>query len=205
VGTCTLSQFDWPTTASIASVYGRRAPSGGANGIVAEDAVRDYGTWTFGQLCSTATTTPTGWPGYLVRYSSGGTQACARAQAGQSSVDPSICVPGTITYWTGSALGTINPISQTGGSIPVGTVTAFTSGGFTYNITASLATGPSYTSEIPAGATGTTDRTEVHAFVGSPIVGTITYQVKNGSGTEIMDLTITIDLGSLSANARYAP
>jgi hypothetical protein len=40
--------------------------------------------------------------------------------------------------------------------------------------------------------------------VGSPVVGQFTYKVTNASGT-LVDLTIAIDLGNLTANTKYSP
>ena len=86
-------------------------------------------------------------------------------------------------------------------------MSAFVSGGFRYDITTSTtpASGASYTSQTPTGASGTADRTMARAVLGSPILGTITYTVTNSSTSAVVaDVRITIDLGTLTAFARQA-
>jgi hypothetical protein len=53
---------------------------------------------------------------------------------------------------------------------------------------------------------GTADRTEAKAVLGSPVTGQITYKLTNtGTGNVIINLTINVDLGSLTAQAVYKP
>ena len=109
-----------------------------------------------------------------------------------------------------AAFAFAQPAAGTWASQPA-TVAAFTSGGFKYDLTATVASGASYVSQTPAGASGTwcpgavASSCTARAVMGAPIIGTFTYKVTNASTSAVVaDLTITIDLGTLTSNARQA-
>jgi hypothetical protein len=53
---------------------------------------------------------------------------------------------------------------------------------------------------------GTADRYEARATLGSPVAGTFTYRVTNTATSAVVaDVTVAVDLGTLTANARYSP
>ena len=202
-GKCSLYKHASPLS-FLSYALGQRSGSG--VGTVREEVVRYPGTHTIGQLCSGAGSGPSGWPGYLVRYDAGVNSATARAEAGPASSFPVASTAGTITYWNGSGMASMAPPAA-GGTIPVGSLD-YTSSGWRTEITASLATAPSSVTQTPANApmSGTADRTESRSVSGSPVSGTMTYRVTNTTTSEIVvDLTVAIDLGTLTAQARYQP
>jgi hypothetical protein len=206
-GTCQLYQYTPNTSAGTTSVYADRGLGSGTDGVISESVTRYGGSFVFGQLCSTASTTPTGWQGYYVKYDTGAGADTAFASAGQGTTGPSTSQAGAISVYNGSGYTTVIVTPSTGAwSAQPATVTAFSSGGYKYDLTASLSSVPSYTTQTPTGAVGTADRTSARAVLGSPVVGTITYKVTNASTSAVVtDLTMTIDLGTLTAYARYAP
>jgi hypothetical protein len=138
-----------------------------------------------------------------VKYDAGVSSAQVHAEAGIGSSPPSYTLVGTISYWNGTGISTMSPPAA-GGTIPVASVD-HTSGGFRIQISGSLATAPSHTRQIPAGAIGIADRTEAQAVLGSPVAGAFTYKLTNtGTGAVVVDLTISVDLGTLTATTRYA-
>jgi hypothetical protein len=202
-GTCQLYQFAPSTSAGTTSVYADRGPGSGGIGVVTSSITRYSGSFTFGQLCSTAAGGPAGWPGYYVKYDAGALACTAFAEAGKGSLAPSYTTAGTISFYNGAGTTSFaQPAVGTWASQPA-TVAAFSSGGFKYDLTANLASAASYTSQLPTGASGTADRTLGRAVLGAPIIGTITYKVTNASSSVVVaDLIITIDLGTLTAYAR---
>jgi hypothetical protein len=81
---------------------------------------------------------------------------------------------------------------------------AYTSGTWRYDISASLGSGATFTSQTPTTATGVVDRLDAKAVVGAPVAGTISYKLTNTSSNLVyVDLTISVDLGTLTANAGY--
>ena len=210
-GTCQLYSLTPTTTAGSTSyAYGRRITSGSTNSVK-ESVTRYPGTHTFGQLCSATSGTPPGWLGYYVRYDAGASSTCAIAEAGTQTGDPSYCTAGTISVYNGSGYSSFAPPAPGGawgvatGTTAPATLSWTSTNSWRYDMTASLSTSPSYTTETPTGATGTADRTSSRAVSGSPVAGTITYKVTNPSSAVVVDLTLTIDLGTLTAYARYAP
>jgi type II secretory pathway pseudopilin PulG len=201
-GDCALFTHTPATTAS--SAYGRRDYSGSAVGSLVEDVVHYYGTNDLAGLCAGAGTAPAGWAGWLVRYDQGASYSCVKAAAGVQAPYPRYCSVGTISYWNGSGISSMSP-SVDGAAIPVANLD-YTSGTWRYEITASLASAPSSFTQTPASAplSGTADRSEATAKLGAPVTGTISYRLTNTStGAVVVDVTMEIDLGSLTASARY--
>jgi len=189
------------------SAYGRRDTTANPTGSVVEDVVHYYGTHELGGLCAGTVSPPAGWPGYLVRYDPGGASSCVKAAAGLQAPFPKFCSVGTISYWNGSGVSTMSPPSA-GASIPVANLVNYTSNGWRYDITATLASNPSSYTQVPANAplVGTADRTEAKAVLGAPVAGKITYKLTNTTtGNVVVDLTMDVDLGSLTATAVYKP
>jgi hypothetical protein len=195
-----------PSTASGSTsyVWGRRAAGGGGVGTVKETVVRYPGTHTFAPIMPFVGSAPAGWLGYWLKYDAGTTSSSVFAEAGIGSAPPSLTSAGTISYWNGTGYSSTAPPAA-GGAIPL-TAVDFTAGGYRTEISGSLASSPSFTSQVPAGASGTADRNEARATLGSPVSGTFTYRVTYIATSEVVaDLTISVDLGSLTATARYAP
>jgi hypothetical protein len=203
LGTAKIYKFTPSTSGGTSNVWGRRTAGSGGVGTVKETAVRYPGTHEFGALPSEMGS-PSGWSGYWVKYDAGTSAASVTAEAGIGSAAPAYTSVGTISYWNGTGYSTMSPPAA-GGSIPV-TAVSYTSGGYRVDVSGSLGASPSFTSQVPAGASGTTERNEARATLGSPVSGEFTYKVTNTSTSAVvMDVTVSVDLGTLSATARYAP
>lgn len=203
-GDCLLYQ----RTADVgtSSTYGRRDTSVDPTGSVVEDVVHYYGAHQVGGLCAGTVTPPAGWAGYLVKYDPGGASSCVKAAAGIQAAFPRFCSVGTISYWNGSGVSTMSP-SEVGASIPVLSPWSYTSNGWRYDVTTTLASAPSSSTQVPQNAplSGTADRSDAKSTLGAPVTGTIDYKLTNPSGNVVVDLRMTVDLGSLTATAVYKP
>ena len=64
-------------------------------------------------------------------------------------------------------------------------------------------------SQPATSSTGSPDRTDAQASIGSPLYGTFEYTIvvtpNTGSASTPLDVFITVDLGTISARATYAP
>jgi type II secretory pathway pseudopilin PulG len=197
LGTCRLYKFSPPNTSPTNYAYGRRQATSG-DGKVREDVKRYYGTHTFGQFCSGSNSTPSGWPGYFVKFDAG-TAACeAIAEAGISAGVPATTTCGTISVWNGSGTTSFAPpASGTWSTSP--TTVSYTSGSYKYDMTATLGSGQTSTT-----STGSSPITVGKAVVGSPVVGTITYKLTDTTTSRVLiDVTLTIDLGTLTSSTTY--
>ncbi len=195
-----------PSTApgSTSYVWGRRTAGGGGVGAVRETVVRYPGTHTFAPLPIFIGGSPAGWLGYWLKYDAGTSASSVSAEAGIGSGAPSFTSAGTISYWNGTGYSSMAPPAA-GGAIPL-TAVDFTSGGYRIEISGSLASSPSFTSQVPAVTDPIDTRNEARATLGSPVSGMFTYKTTFVStGDVIADLTLSVDLGTLTATARYAP
>lgn len=202
--TCTLYSKGFVLGAGSASyAYGRRTAGSGGDGTLKEEVVRYMGAHSFADLCAMVSP-PVNWPGYYVKFDAGSSATSAVAEAGVGSSAPSFTKAGTITYYDSSTSSVKTwTWTDTGGAITIPAVSV-TSNGWKIDLTASLSTSPSYVSQDPPGAFGTGTRYQARAVLGAPLVGTITYKVTNTTtSTVVMDVTLTIDLGTLTAYARY--
>jgi hypothetical protein len=179
---------------------------------VKETAVRYPGTHEFGALPSLVGT-PAGWLGYWMKYNAGTSAASVSVEAGLGAGAPSYTSVGTISYWNGTGYTSVAP-SATGGAIPICPLAYNSPSGYLVEISAgagcpatssTLGSAPSSAITVP-GAAGAT--AEARATLGAPVAGTFTYKITNTTPNPdvvICDLTVAVDLGSLTAMARYAP
>ncbi|MDQ3991969.1 MAG: hypothetical protein M3245_06660, partial [Actinomycetota bacterium] len=206
-GDCNLYVNRPEPTAKLSYAYGRRAWPQGGDGIVAQDVVRYYGTHQLAAMCAgTVSALPAGWNGFYVQYDAGSAVSSARAQAGIGASFPEVVHAGTITYWNGDGVSTMSPTAA-GGPVPVAALD-HSSNGWRYQISGNLAVAPSSVTQNPTDAPmfGLANRTEARSVLGSPLTGTISYRVTNTATSEVVvDVTITVDLGSLTTLTRYRP
>jgi hypothetical protein len=203
LGACRLYQFSPPSTSPTNYAYGRRMASSG-DGKVREDVTRYFGTHTFGRLCTGSNQKPSGWQGYFVKYDAGTTACQAVAEAGVSASSPAATTCGTISVWNGSGYAPpfAPPASGTWSTSP--TALSYTSGNYKYDLTATLGSGQTYTTSTATTVPGTLAAGK--AVVGSPVVGTISYKltdVNSSPNRVLVDVTLTIDLGTLTSNTVY--
>ncbi len=218
VGTATLAQALAPSSPTKSFVDRVRNPDTGLcspgadeEGCVAATATKSVGTLNLGGLPS-AMTAPAGWSGanpwngfYLsiVNYAGQSTAA-----AGTSSPLPSASfTSGSLYYWDGA--GYTGPISLTSSSLNGLNVSySRTQRIDGTNVTVSLST---VSSTMAAGSTSTTadpstsgtlTRTTASAQVVAPVVS-VQYRVTI-PGRTFIDVTITVQLGTIQATATYA-
>jgi hypothetical protein len=138
-------------------------------------------------------------------------KATVTAEAGINAAAPSASVTsGTLSIWNPTLLGgsfqTLGTVTLGSGStitVPSITLTDLINPGLTLTVSAQLRTGSSTISSTPGTCMTTLAcRTRADATMGSPLVGTITYRFQLGSN--VVSMTITVDLGPLTASATYA-
>jgi hypothetical protein len=125
------------------------------------------------------------------------------AEAGVGNANPSVSSSGTISYWNAALNGgvggysTLTVASGSTATIPLSSLTVNNGAtGTTLNMSGVVRTGGT-TSGACASPCG-----DASATAESPIVGDITYTVVV-SGTTVANVTIHIDLGTLTAHAKY--
>jgi type II secretory pathway pseudopilin PulG len=218
LGIATLAEIAPPsgTVPAVSAFIDRKASPDSEDGMRAT-AGRTFGTISLFALPSGLTSSfPAGWNGYMITVSSYSDQASSAA--GATTLTPTaVASGGTISYWNGSGYSSITgPALNSGGAIAASTVYAgpqqFTGQNKRYICTVvvpSLARDGASTSSIG------TPRTTAKASMGSPLTGTVQYDVISystnpvscssplSSPTSLVDLTITIDLGSAQVTTTY--
>jgi hypothetical protein len=191
-------------------------------GRISAAAERSLGTVTIGSLPS-GVTPPVGWAGYLVRLT--GYSDSATAEAGTGSAAPAGAITaGTIEYWAGTSYLTM-AVPTTASPVPIAPVVATAAAGgdpVELTITGTMIAGGVIPEQQFEG-TSTTTRTIGKVSIAPPLIGTLDYVVTSGGSptvinedeievvrrdcgtapTCIADLDVTVNLGTLLANAIY--
>jgi hypothetical protein len=229
LGTAKLAQIAPPSgTVPAASAFiDRKAPPDSEDGLRAT-AGRTFGTISLFQLPSNVTR-PSGWPvdGYLITITNYNDQASSAA--GATTVAPTAGASGgTISYWngsgyssiTGSALNTAGPVQASGQPVlqPVYAGPQVFGNGLSRRYICTVVD-PSLARDGASTSSVGTPRTTAKATMGSPLTGTVEYDVISYSTnptdcsspsplalpTSLLDLTISIDLGSANVTTTYKP
>lgn len=133
------------------------------------------------------------------------------AEAGIAAAEPTAAASGTVSYWNPlllSGVGAYATIAVDFGSgaaitIPPVTITDLAFSGITLVVSAELRTGSAARSFTATTCmTNLACRTRGDATLGSPLIGTVTYTFTHGSS--VTSLTVTVDLGNITASASYA-
>jgi hypothetical protein len=151
---------------------------------------------------------PANWAGYFLQLSS--YHDTVVSTAGTSAAVPTATVDaGTLSYWSGAGYTSVNlattPAYSLSGLVLDHTTTV---GLDTVRVrigssgTVSMQTVPTVTS-TPAGS-GSILRNIAQATVGSPVFGTVDYEVWV-NGVQVVDLTINLSLGTATAKSIYQP
>jgi hypothetical protein len=194
LGAATLASVAAAPTPGIAYVN-RDIPSG--DGVVHAETKRYLGTITLAGLPANVTA-PTGWLGYLVKVTSFTDDVVA--EAGTNAGVPTATASGTISYWNGTGYSSLTIAAGAAVSIPVAAV-HLTQGQVTVDIVPTLSTGGTILTD-PAGCAGACTRTQATAKSMSPIVGNITYSVRN-NGTSLCNLNLAVDFGAITSKTNY--
>lgn len=129
------------------------------------------------------------------------------AEGGIAAAEPTATAAGTVSVWS-PLLVSYQTVAVTFGSgttitVPPVTVTDLAFSGVTLVVSAELRTGSeAKSSDLKTCMAGLACRTRADATLGSPLIGTVTYAFTHGSN--VTSLTVTVDLGNISASASYA-
>lgn len=204
LGDATIVSVAAPSVAM--TTFANRVAVSGQNGNVQDTANRTYGTIQIGGLPDLMTA-PAGYAGYLVRLSS--YHDTVVSTAGSSAAAPSATIStGTLSYWNGTGYSSVNLAttpSYTLKNLLLDYTSSISGHGVEVRIfadTVAMEQVPT-SSSTPSGS-GSITRTETEASVGSPMLGSFTYQVWV-DGTSVVDLTIDVSLGTLVSKSIYQP
>ena len=187
------------------------------DGCIHADAVRTIGSFTVGGLPANLPA-PAGWNGSLVQVTNFSDSASAESGVGGSN--PAATASGTLSYWNGAGyttctIGSTCPATVTTPEIRYSTIW----GPGTVEVLIPAATWtvgtatttknvpPSAPDTLPA-CVGTSLCTANASGVStSPVSGNLRYIVNSigGSTSNLADLTLNVDLGTLQTTTRYNP
>jgi type II secretory pathway pseudopilin PulG len=182
------------------------------DGNIENSASRSLGTVSIGGLPEFVPV-PAGWGTSFIELT-GYTDTVTTA-AGTSAADPSTSIAGTLSYWNGSGYSTVdlaNTPEYTLSNLElVHQADVADANGLVHQIGIRIATVDS----ISMGSVPTTSEsgddcpaagctTEARATVGSPIIGSLTYELWI-DGAQVVNTQIHVSLGSLSSKSIYGP
>jgi type II secretory pathway pseudopilin PulG len=205
VGDATIVSIGPPT--AYTTTFTNRVPISGFNGNVQDSATRAFGTISIGGLPDSVTV-PIGWTGYFLQLT--GYQDTVVSTAGTGAAAPTASInSGTLSYWNGLGytsvdLATTPTYSLSGLLLDH---TTLTSDLHTVRIriaadSLEMESVPTVSS-TPSGS-GSALRNETRATVGSPMLGTFTYELWL-DGNLVVNLAIDVSMGILTSKSIYEP
>ena len=205
LGDATLASIANPATAT--TTFANRVLVSGQNGNLQDTVSRHIGTVRVGGMPSNVPA-PVNWAGYFLQLS--GYQDTVVSTAGTSAAAPTATVnAGTLSYWSGAGYATVNLATTPAYSLSGLVVDHSTTVGLSTvrvrigsNGTIAMQTVPTVTSS-PSGS-GSIVRNTAQSTVGSPIFGTLDYEIWV-DGVQVVDLTINLSLGTSTAKSIYQP
>ena len=207
IGDATIASIANPVTAT--TTFTNRMLVSGQDGSIQETTGRSFGTVSIGGLPEFVPP-PAGWTGYFLQLT--GYRDTVESTAGTSPAAPTATInAGSLSYWNGTGYSSVNLTTTPGYSLSglqLDHTTAVGLHAVEVKISApSLAMGsvPTSTSSAtgcPAGFP--TCKTEAQASVGSPISGTLTYEVWVDL-VKVVDLSIEVGLGTSVSKSLYGP
>ncbi len=207
IGDATLVSIANPSVASTS--FTNRMLVSGQDGNVQETAKRAFGTVSIGGLPEYVSA-PAGWTGYFLQLT--GYRDTVQSTAGTSAAAPAATVDaGSLSYWNGTGYTTVNLATTPGYSLS-GLVLDRTALVGVHTVEVKI-TAPSLAmGSVPATTFSTTGcsasyptcKKEAQATIGSPVLGTLTYEVWVDL-VKVVDLTIDVGLGTAAAKSIYGP
>jgi type II secretory pathway pseudopilin PulG len=207
IGDATIASISNPSVASTA--FTNRMLVSGQDGNIQETAMRAFGTVSIGGLPDLMPA-PTGWTGYFLQLT--GYADTVQSTAGTSAAAPTATInAGSLAYWNGTGYTTVN--LSTTPSYSLSELVLDHTALVGLNTVEVKITAPSVAmGSVPATTTLTTGcaavyptcKTDAQATIGSPISGSLTYQVWVDA-VKVVDLTIDLSLGTLAAKSLYGP
>lgn len=182
------------------------------DGNIENSARRTLGTVSIGGLPEFVPA-PAGWGTSFLELT-GYSDAVATA-AGTSAVYPTTSIAGTLSYWSGGGYSTVDLGATPEYSLSnlefIHVADVADANGVPHQIQIRIATVDSIsmgsvpaTSESSEGCPAGGCTTEARATVGSPIIGSLTYELWI-DGVQIVDTRIDVSLGTLSSKSIYGP
>jgi type II secretory pathway pseudopilin PulG len=187
------------------------------DGCIHAEATRSIGTFTVGGIPANVPG-PAGWNGSLIQVTNFADSTSS--ESGVAGSNPSATASGTLSYWNGAGyttctIGTNCPATFTtprvtvvtaagGGSVQVMLQTA------TWTVNRATTTKnipPPAPDTLPACVSANTCTANAAGTSTSPVSGSLRYFVNyiDTTTTNLADLTISVDLGTLAATTRYKP
>jgi type II secretory pathway pseudopilin PulG len=205
VGDATIVSIGPPTLYT--TTFADRVPVSGFDGNVQATATRAYGTVAIGGLPESVIV-PIGWTGYFVQLT--GYQDTVVSTAGTSAAVPTATInAGTLSYWNGLGYTSVNLTTTPTYSLSGLLLDHTTLTSDLHTVRIKIATDslemesvPTVTS-TPSGS-GSILRNETRATVGSPMVGTFTYEMWL-DGSQVVNFEIDVSMGTLTSKSIYQP
>jgi type II secretory pathway pseudopilin PulG len=205
VGDATLVSIASPTPYT--TTFANRVPVSGVNGNVQDTATRAFGTIKIGGLPEFVTA-PVGWLGYFVQLA--GYQDTVVSTAGTGAAAPTATInAGTLSYWNGLAYTSVNLSTTPAYSLSGLLLDHTTLTADLHTVRVRIATDSLEMESVPTVSStpsggGSILRNETEATVGSPMLGTFTYEMWI-DGSEVVDLEIDVSMGTLTSKSIYQP
>jgi hypothetical protein len=215
LGATTLASIAAPSTPS--TTFSDRELVVDQDGNIENSATRAIGTISIGGLPEFVSE-PDGWSGSFLQLTDYADSVFTAA--GTSAADPATTIAGTLSYWDGDGYSTVDLSTTPEYSLPplefVHEAEVMDTGlvPLPHEVQIRIATvGAIEMGSVPTTSVGSTDcdlatyascKTKAQATIGSPIIGSFTYDVFV-DGVQMADLQIDVSLGSLSSKSIYGP
>jgi type II secretory pathway pseudopilin PulG len=205
LGDATIASIANPATAT--TTFANRMLVSGQNGNLQDTVSRYLGTVRVGGFPANVST-PAGWAGYFLQLSA--YHDTVVSTAGTSAAAPTATInAGTLSYWNGTGYTSVNLATTPAYSLSGLVVDRTTTLGLDIvrvrigsSGTIAMQTVPTVTS-APSGS-GSILRNSTQATVGSPVFGTLDYEIWV-DGAQVVDLTINLSLGTSTSKSIYQP
>jgi type II secretory pathway pseudopilin PulG len=207
LGDATIASIANPSTPT--TTFTNRILVSGQDGNVQETTSRAFGTVTIGGLPDNVTG-PVKWAGYFLQLT--GYSDTVVSTAGTSAAAPSATISaGTLKYWNGDGYSTVNLATTPGYSLSNLVFDHTTTVG-AHTVQVRIEAPALHMGSVPSTTSSTTGcpggyptcKTQAQATIGSPVSGTLTYQVWVDM-VPVVDLSIDLALGSANAKSLYGP
>jgi hypothetical protein len=208
IGDATLVSAGAPATNTTA--FTNRMMVTGQDGNIQETTGRAFGTVSIGGLPDQVPS-PAGWTGYFLRLTN--YRDTVVSTAGTSAAAPTATInSGSLSYWNGTGYTSVDLITTPGYALSGLELDHTTNVGINI-VSVRIAADSLAMGSVPTTSSSTTGcdlvtypscKTEAQASVGSPVSGTITYEVWVDL-VKVVDLTIDVALGTVVSKSIYGP
>ena len=207
IGDATIASIANPTTAT--TTFTDRKLVAGQDGNIQETTARAFGPVAIGGLPEFVPA-PAGWTGYFLQLT--GYRDTVQSTAGTSAAAPTATIDaGSLSYWNGTGYTIVNLMTTPSYSLS-GLALDHTALVGVHTVEVRIAAPSLSMGSVPAttfsttgcAAAFTTCKTSAQATIGSPISGSLTYEVWVDL-VKVVDLTIDVGLGTSAAKSLYGP